>query len=295
LGSIAGSAAVKPVAFEYWRPETLAEALAAIAELGAEAVPLAGGMSLGPMLNMRLVRPRAVIDLNPLAELAAIETRGDEIVTGALCRQADALADPALRREVPLLAQALPYVGHYQTRHRGTLGGSVAHADPSAEIPLCLVTLGGAVLLRSRRTARRVAADRFFAGALTTARRSDELVTALAWPRARAPLRYAFAEIAQRHGDFAIAACACAVSLDQAGRIKSLRLGFGGVLDRPLVADTAGFVGSPASAETAEHVAVEVTGSLTPIADRSATAAYRRALARLLARRVLERCFAAPC
>jgi 2-furoyl-CoA dehydrogenase FAD binding subunit len=286
---------VKPVAFEYWRPDTLAEALVGFAELGLEAVPLAGGMSLGPMLNMRLVRPRAVIDLNPLAELAQIDARGDEIVTGALCRQADAMASPVLRAEVPLLAEALPYVGHYQTRHRGTLGGSVAHADPSAEIPLCLVTLGGSVLLRSRRAARRVAADAFFAGALTTARRPDEIVTALAWPRARPGTRHAFAEIAQRHGDFAIAACAAALSLDGEGRVADLRLGFGGVLDRPLLAATTGFAGLLASAETAARIAAETTRSLTPIADRSATAAYRQALARHLAGRVLERCFAAPC
>ena len=136
---------MKPVAFEYCRPDTLAEALEVLAERREEAAVLAGGMSLGPMLNLRMVRPRTVIDISRLGGLDGIAVRGDRIVTGATVVQADALDSSVIRQELPLLGLALPWVGHFQTRNSGTLGGSAAHADPSAEIPLCLVTSDAAV------------------------------------------------------------------------------------------------------------------------------------------------------
>ena len=147
------------------------------------------------------------------------------------------MANAELMREVPLLAAGLPFVGHFQTRNRGTLGGSVAHADPSAEIPLCLATLGGAVELRSRRNRRTVPASDFFQGILTTAREPQELVTGLVWPKRRERTGYAFDEIAQRHGDFAVAAVACAATLSAQGDTAEIRLGLGGVEDRPFAAD----------------------------------------------------------
>ena len=148
---------MKPVAFEYCRPDTLGEALDLLAERRERAAVLAGGMSLGPMLNLRMVRPERVIDISRLGGLDGIEVRGDRIVTGATVIQADALESEVIRKELPLLALALPWVGHFQTRNAGTLGGSVAHADPSAEIPLCAVVSGATVVLRSRRRERRVA------------------------------------------------------------------------------------------------------------------------------------------
>ena len=204
-----GGAGVKPVAFDYHRPETVGEAVALLAELREDAAVLAGGMTLGPMLNLRMVRPRAVIDVSRIAALKSIAVAADMLVTGAGVLQCDALRSEIIAREVPLLTMALPFVGHFQTRNRGTLGGSVAHADPSAEIPLCLVVCGGTVVLRSRRRERRVPAGEFFQGALTTQRQPNEMVTALEWPRAAPDAGHAFAEIAQRHGDFAIAAAAC--------------------------------------------------------------------------------------
>src|SRR5215207_5847601 len=176
-------------------------------------------MTLGPMLNLRMVRPRAVIDVSRIAALQAITLKGEIVVTGAGVLQCDALRSDVIRREVPLLAMALPWVGHFQTRNRGTLGGSVAHADPSAEIPLCLVVCGGTVVLQSRRRERRVAAQDSFQGPLTTERRADEMVTALEWPRAASDAGHVFSEIAQRHGDFAIAAAACQLCLDNGGRV----------------------------------------------------------------------------
>lgn len=176
---------MKPASFSYLRPDSANDACRALARYGEEARIIAGGQSLGAMLNMRLVTPSMLIDVNCLDALATIEDAGENIVTGALVRQADALADLRIRSRVPLLAMALPHVGHYQTRNRGTLGGSVAHADPSAEVPLVLATLGGEVELRASRRRRRLCAVDFFRSALVTAREPDEMLTALRWPAAK--------------------------------------------------------------------------------------------------------------
>jgi CO/xanthine dehydrogenase FAD-binding subunit len=280
---------MKPVAFEYCRPDTLGEALDILAERREEAAVLAGGMTLGPMLNLRMVRPKTVIDISRLAGLDRIELRGDRIVTGATVIQADALDSMVVRRELPLLALALPWVGHFQTRNAGTLGGSVAHADPSAEIPLCLVVSDATVVLRGKRRDRRVAARAFFTGALSTVREPDEVVVAIDWPRIPGDAGHAFEEIAQRHGDFAIAAAACALRLDAAGRIAGLSLGLGGVEDRPIVVDTADFVGRPADAAAAKAIAHHAAKSVDPMDDRGASADYRRALSQVLAERVVLR------
>jgi CO/xanthine dehydrogenase FAD-binding subunit len=280
---------MKPVAFEYCRPDTLAEALDLLAERREEAALLAGGMTLGPMLNLRMVRPKTVIDISRLAGLAGIEVRGDRIVTGATVIQADALDSSVVAKELPLLTLALPWVGHFQTRNSGTLGGSLAHADPSAEIPLCAVVSDATVVLRGRRRERRVPAREFFVGALSTVRRPDEMLVAIDWPRAAADAGHAFEEIAQRHGDFAIAAAACTIRLDGAGRIASLALGLGGVEDRPIAVDTAAFVGRPADAATAQAVAHYIRDTVDPMEDHSASADYRRALAQVLVERVVLR------
>ncbi len=166
-----------------------------------------------------------MIDLNRVAGLGSVAAANGAVVTGALVRQAAALADHALGGAVPLLALALPHVGHYQTRARGTLAGSVAHADPSAELPLVLATLGGEVELRAASSARRVGARAFFQGALTTARAADELVTGLIWPRRDAAAGFAFEEFARRHGDFAIVAAAALARVAEDGSIAELVLG----------------------------------------------------------------------
>ena len=290
---------MKPAPFEYCRADTLDEALDLMAEFGSDASVLAGGMSLGPMLNMRLARPAAVIDINPVGELAGISANGEGIETGAVCRQADALDSALVRERVPLLAEALPFVGHFQTRNRGTVGGSVCHADPSAEIPLALIALGGAVVLRRKGGARTVAATDFFEGIFATVREADELLTALRWPQRKAGTGYAFDEIAQRHGDFAIGAAAAAASVADDGTVTALALGLGGIEDRPVLADLSGFVGAPVDAETAAGAAALAADRVDPIEDPKASAAYRRQLVRVLGRRVLERAFeraeAPPC
>ena len=282
---------MKPAPFEYCRADTLDEALDLMAEFGSDASVLAGGMSLGPMLNMRLARPAAVIDINPVEELTGIRTAEDDIETGAVCRQVDALDSALVRERVPLLAEALPFVGHFQTRNRGTMGGSVCHADPSAEIPLVLVSLGGAVVLQRKGRTRTAAAGDFFEGIFATARAPDELVTALRWPGRSADTGYAFDEIAQRHGDFAIGAAAAAATVAGDGTVRAVTLGLGGIEDRPIRADLSEFVGAPANAETAAEAAAVAADRVDPIEDPKASAAYRRQLARVLGARVLERAF----
>lgn len=262
---------MKPAPFAYYRPETEAEAVAALAEHGDDAVVLAGGLSLGAMLNMRLVFSEIVIDINRLTGFDAIVSEGENIRTGALVRQADALASPEIAANLPLLRLGLQNVGHYQTRSRGTLGGSVAHADPSAEIPLCLATLGGQVELTSLRGTRQVAARGFAESALATCREADELVTALHWP-SHSGSGVAFREIAQRHGDFAIVAVAAVVRKLADG--IEFSLGFGGVEGCPRVLD--GRVADEAA--VAESVR-EFVETLDPMEDPRVSAAYRRALA----------------
>ncbi|HYH22896.1 MAG TPA: FAD binding domain-containing protein [Azospirillum sp.] len=282
---------MKPAAFEYCRPDTVAEAVALLTEFDGEASVLSGGMSLGPMLNMRLVRPQAVVDIKHLRSLEGIEVRSGEVWTGGLVRQADALKSETLARTVPLLALALPFVGHFQTRNRGTLGGSVAHADPSAELPLCLATLGGQVELGGRRRRRRVAARDFFLGTFTTSREPAELLTGLLWPRREPRTGYAFDEMAHRHGDFAIVAVAAAATVTPDGRVERLSVGLGGVEDRPMVGDTGAFLGHPATPDTATAVAEALAERCDPMTDMKASADYRRALVRELTGRTVARAF----
>lgn len=268
---------MKPAPFAYIRPESADEALAALAEHGDDAVLLAGGLSLGAMLNMRLVFTDTVIDINKLRVFSDIEREDLWLRTGALVRQADALAAPEIAKNVPLLDITLPFVGHYQTRSRGTLGGSVAHADPSAEIPLCLATLGGEVELASRRGIRRVPARDFAESALSTCREPDEMVTALHWPVV-ANGAAAFNEIAQRHGDFAIVAAAAMVH--RRGDEFAFSLGVGGVEGRPRVVD--GIAPADGGEAFARDTVAAFVDTLEPMADPRASAAYRDSVARYL-------------
>jgi len=283
---------MKPAAFEYCRPDTLDEALELLQEFGSDASVLAGGMSLGAMLNMRLVRPAAVVDIKRIPGLDAAIV-GDEIRIGATFTQARALEHDALMLELPLLALALPWVGHFQTRNRGTLAGSVAHADPSAEIPLVLTTLDGDVELQSTRGTRRVRAREFFVDIMTTARAQDELLTALLWPARQPGTRRAFVEIAQRHGDFAIVACAVETVVDAQGRVVSLTMGLGGVESVPVVTDAAEFMGERAGPALAEAIAAASAKRVDPMTDFKVSAAYRRALVESLGAKAIAETFAA--
>lgn len=262
---------MKPSAFAYLRPRTLDEALAALAAEGDEARILAGGQSLVAMLNMRLARPALLIDVMHLPDAATIRREGDSLVIPAATRQAALQRHPALARELPLVAAMLPWIGHEQTRARGTVCGSVAHADPSAELPLALVALGGAVDLQSRRRRRRVGAGDFFRGMMLTAAEPDEMITAVRFPVLPQGTGTAFAETGRRHGDFAIVACAAVV------RGTSVRLAVGGVNDVPSCRDW-----NALEPDQIEDALNEFAWSLDARDDLHATARYRREMVRRL-------------
>jgi 2-furoyl-CoA dehydrogenase FAD binding subunit len=267
---------MKPAAFDYVRAETVAGVLEGLAREGGNARVLAGGQSLMAMLNMRLAKPKLLIDIMRIEELRKIERQKEAVVIGAGVRQAELLAWPDLAEALPLVALALPWVGHVQTRSRGTICGSLAHADPSAELPLTLVALGGEVHLRSAKRRRRVAAREFFAGMMLTARADDELIERISLPVVRGS-RFAFREVARRHGDFAIVACA-------AMRTQSgVRLAVGGVADVPTARDWPRLEGS-ALDDALNGFAYDLDAR----DDVHATARYRRDLVRMIGRDLIR-------
>ena len=268
---------MKPRPFDYVRPDTVDEVLALLAEYGDDARILAGGQSLLPMLNLRLIDPAALIDISRLAALDVISDRGNIIEIGAAVTQNALLAWPQLKLKLPLLAAALPFVGHFQTRNKGTVCGSIAHADPSSEIPLSLATLGGEVVLRSHRGTRVLTAQDFQRGMLTTARAPDELITAVRFP-VQATKRVAFREVARRHGDFAIIAVAACVE-----DANVVRIGIGGIADRPAVRRAA-LDGAAAVKDMFESLAWELEG----YDDIHASARLRRDLLRRVGPAVVE-------
>lgn len=268
---------MKPARFDYLRADGLAEVHAVLVERGNEARVVAGGQTLLPMLSMRLVRPKIVVDIMHLPALRSIAANGNEIRVGAGVRQAELLRWPDLSESLPLLAQALPWVGHAQTRSRGTVCGSVAHADPSAEIPLALLALEGTVELSSKRRRRRVTASTFFTGTMSTARSDDELIEAVIVPKSRPGHGYAFAEFGRRHGDFAIVACAAVCTNDR------IRVAIGGVADRP-VARNFPSLGGDALDDALDTLAWELDAR----DDMHATARYRRELVRRMGRATIE-------
>ena len=267
---------MKPAPFDYVCAESVRDAHAVLAAEGDEACVLAGGQSLIPMLSMRLARPKVVVDIMRVPALAAVNDDGQTMRIGAAVRQAELLRRADLGDKQPLLGLALPWVGHAQTRSRGTLCGSAAHADPSAEIPLVLVALQGVIELSTRWRRRRVPAEAFFTGMMTTARRPDELIEAILVPCRQPDTGYAFREFARRHGDFAIVACAALASP------RGARLAVGGVADRPLARDFAHLHGR-ALDEALETFAWELKAR----DDLHATAAYRRALVRQIGREMI--------
>lgn len=264
---------MKPPRFDFVRPESIADVHEVLAQEGDEARIIAGGQSLVPMLSMRLARPKVLVEITRLPALAGIAAGEENFRVGAAVTQAALLEWPGLSQKQPLLAAALPWVGHAQTRSRGTVCGSVAHADPSAEIPLVLLALSGTVVLSSKRGQRRVAAGAFFMGLMSTACGDDEMIEAVECPTARSGEGYAFREYGRRHGDYAIVACAAVAASG------GLRLAVGGVADTPAVRDW------PALEGAALDEALDVFArDLDARDDLHATAGYRRRLVRELGR-----------
>jgi aerobic carbon-monoxide dehydrogenase medium subunit len=264
---------MKPARFDYVAAASVDEALTALAD--EEAKVLAGGQSLVPLMNMRLARPSLLVDVNRIPGLDGVVVNGD-VHIGALARQADVLDSPAATA-VPVMAAALRHVGHPATRSRGTVGGSLAHADPAAELPAVLLALDGAVVARSRTGERTIGADALFTGPFTTSLRTDELLTAVVLPR-HDSRPFGFAELSRRHGDFALAGV---VVLLAPARV--VLFGLGGAPERALEAERALDEGAP-PADTAELA----TRDLLPVDDVHADGAYRRRAAAVLVRRAVE-------
>ena len=258
---------MKPPPFEYHVPESLEEALALKAELRDDASILAGGQSLLPLLNMRFARPPALIDLNRIRELAYVEERNGGIAVGAMTRQRALERSEDAARLCPLVGETLLQVAHSIVRNRGTVGGSIAHADPAAELPALLCALGGKVTVRGPRGAREIPAEAFFHFYFSTSLEPDEILTEVWFPSLPPGAGYAFLELSRRHGDFALCGVACVVTEE------ALRLGFSGVGSRPITVDS----DDPAS----------INEAVDPTDDIHATAHYRRKLAVVLARRAV--------
>ena len=268
---------MKPPRFDYVRADSVEEAIEVLGEHGDDARVLAGGQSLVAMLNMRLVAPEVIVDISRVPELATITRTEDTIEVGAAVTQAAAQRFDGLDAHLPLVARALPFVGHYQTRARGTVCGSIAHADPSSELPLCLAALGGEVVLRSARGTRTMAAADFQQDVLTTACEPDEMIVAVRFPIHAPGEGSAFTEFGIRHGDFAIVAVAAVASATR------LRVGIGGCSDRPHVTELPPLDGG-ALADKLNALA----WSLPFDDDHHASARYRRDLVRILGRQTVE-------
>jgi carbon-monoxide dehydrogenase medium subunit len=282
---------LKPAPFDYYDPTSLAEVLALLQRYGSDAKLLAGGQSLIPVLNMRLAKPAVLIDLNRVAELTYIREEGEQIAIGALTRHAAVERSELVARRQPLLTEAVRYIGHSQIRNRGTIGGSLAHADPSAELPALMVGLEGQLRIVGPTGSREVEAGEFFLMYFTTCLRSDELIAEVRVPCLPARTGYAFDELARRHGDFALAGVACTLTLDQDGVATDCRLGLTGVgmtPIRPREAE-ARLIGAVPDASAFRRVAEAVMDLVMPESDVHGSAEYRRELAGVLTERALRR------
>ncbi len=285
---------MKAPRFSYVRPESLERVLELLAEHGDEARILAGGQSLMPTLNMRLSEPRLLIDINRIDALKGISLEDGTVRVGALARHAELLDSPLVAEHLPLIAAAMPHVAHVAVRNRGTFGGSIALADPAAELPACAVALDAAFVLASLRGRRTVPARSFFHGLYETELAEDELLVEARIPALAAGYRSSFLEFARRHGDFALAGICCHARIDGAV-LSDVRLACFGSEDRPRFAGAASAAaeGRAWSGEVKEAVKAALGGDLDPIGNFHASAATRLHLARVLAGRALDRMAAA--
>jgi len=280
---------MKLPAFDYACPATLSEAVALLASHDGDAKAIAGGQSLVPMLAFRVASPSLLVDLRKLPGLDRINITESGVHLGALVRWRDIEDDARLRQAHPLLAAAIKHVAHYQIRNRGTVGGSVAHADPAAEMPGIVVTCEATIAVTGKSGARVIAADEFFQGALTTALASDEIITEIrfpAWPTGR---RFGFEEFALRRGDFALAAAAVFYDQDAGGRAVNAHVGVIGVGDRPVRLATveATLNGARVDAAVIARAAAAASAAVDPQDDIHASAAYRRSLVGTMVERAL--------
>jgi aerobic carbon-monoxide dehydrogenase medium subunit len=279
---------MKAAAFAYARATSVVHALELLASHGEGARVLSGGQSLMPAMNLRLVSPELIVDIGGLAELRGVAVKGEVLVIGALTRHVDLLKSSEIRKHAPLLAEAVAHIAHPAIRNRGTIGGSLAHADPASELPACMLALGATIIIRGPRGERRIAAEQFFTGIYQTALEPGELLVAVEFPAARKDSAHFFHEFARRHGDFAIAGLAGQAVL-KGETFAELRLGYFGVGDKPLLAAAAHrLIGVAVTPAVLADASAALGTELDPHEDQQASPAMRRHLAAVL----LARCVA---
>lgn len=283
---------MKAPPFRYVRAESVDHALDLLAAHGDDAQILAGGQSLVPALNLRLAAPKLVIDINGLSALGGIAIAGDSVRIGALARHAEVLTSEAIQGQLPLIAKAMPHVAHVAVRNRGTFGGSIAYADPAAELPACAVALDARFVLQSKRGRREVAAADFFKGLYQTERAPDELLIEAFIPRQRLGFAFAFGEVVRRHGDFAIVGLAAIGRWDGA-RVQDLKLVYFGCEDRPKLATGAIKVVRERKfdAVAVEAAVAALDRDLDPVGNLLGSAAAKRHIAKTITRRALGSMF----
>jgi carbon-monoxide dehydrogenase medium subunit len=280
---------VKAPRFSYVRPESLEEAIRLLAEFGDDARILAGGQSLMPTLNMRLSQPQLLIDINQIDVLKGISVGDGIIRIGALTRHVEVMNSPIVAQHLPLIAEAMPHVAHVAVRNRGTFGGSIALADPSAEMPACVLALEASIIVESTRGRRTIAADEFFRGLYETAREDDELLVEVLIPEQKRSCVSVFTELSRRHGDFAIAGLACCARIE-CDTVSDARLVYFGSENRPVLATRAmaALKGKPWSAASSEATRAALAHDLDPIDNIFGSPATKLHLQRVLTQRALD-------
>jgi carbon-monoxide dehydrogenase medium subunit len=277
---------MKPAAFEYVVANSIEQAVAALAQAGGDAKILAGGQSLVPMLNFRLLRPAILVDINRIPDLAFIEDAGDAVKIGALTRHHQLETSPVIAEHFPILSHAMTHVAHLAIRNRGTIGGSLSHADPAAELPMMALLLGAKLHIISGGGKRTVDAREFFLDALTVDLAEDELLTEIHLPKLPPHTGWGFEEVPRRAGDFALAAVAATITMS-AGVMKEARIALTGVAPTPIRASEAEvlLVGKKFEAKLMAHVIETIRAAIEPETDLHASSDYRRHLAGVLAGR----------
>ncbi|WAH35210.1 FAD binding domain-containing protein [Alicyclobacillus dauci] len=281
---------MKPARFNYFKPETLQEAFMLLDEYGYDAKLLAGGQSLIPMMNMRLARPQVVIDINGLKELSYIRDDGDSLRIGALTRHFMVEQSPLVAENCPLLYEGIQWIGHSQIRSRGTIGGSIVHADPTAELPVILSVLGGSVTVASRDEERTLSPDEFFLTYMTTTIEPTEVLISAEFPKSSGIAGHAVEEFALRKGDFAIVLAVAVATLNPDGTIQTLGLSLGGVDGAPVRLDeiTDSLIGRYPDDALIKQCCSQIWERVEPEGDIHASADYRRDLSVTLSARALS-------
>lgn len=279
---------MKPARFDYYDPTSLDEALSLLAQFGDTAKPLAGGQSLVPMMNMRLARPAQLVDLNRLGELDYLKVDNGQLRIGAMTRQRTLERSKIVSEGWPLLQEAARYIGHVQIRNRGTVGGSLVHAYPSAELPVVMTALDATLVLRSQKGERLVRAEEFFVDVMTTVLQPDELLVEIRVPRTAPGSGWSFQEVSRRHGDFALMGVAAIVTPDANGNVGGARLVFTGATPARSRNAEALLIGKPSHRDLFMEAARVAATTLDPETDIHATAQYRKEVAAVLGRRALE-------